>query len=78
MIIQERTGRIGFGHCLHKLGVPGYELGQCSCEKGLETARHVLLKCRLEAGRRLDLKESLGGRLDFTKLLNTEKGGLDS
>jgi hypothetical protein len=54
------------------------ESDQCSRGTDPETASHVLLECPLEAGRGPDLKESLGGRLDFTGLLDTQKGGQDS
>src|SRR5271165_5824936 len=72
--IQLRTGRTGLRHFLNKVQVPGYESGGCSCGEGLETPRHVLLQCPHEAERRETLKESQGGQLDFTSLLDTPKG----
>ena len=74
MLIQLRTGRTGLRHFLNKVQVPGYESGQCSCGMGLETPRHVLLHCTLEAERREALKGRQGGQLDFASLLDTPKG----
>jgi hypothetical protein len=74
MLIQLRTGRTGLRHFLHKVRVPGYESGQCECDMGLETPRHVLLHCPHELERREALKESQGGSLDFNRLLDTPRG----
>jgi hypothetical protein len=74
IVIHSRTGRIGLGHCLHKLRVPDYESSQCSCSEEAETLRHVLLDCPHEAERRLDLKKAQGGQLDYNRLLCTPKG----
>ena len=76
MLIQLRTGRTGLRHFLNKVRVPGYESGQCECDMGLETPRHVLLYCPHESERREALKESQGGSLDFNRLLDTPTGAL--
>ena len=74
MLIQLRIGRTGLRHFLNKVRVPGYESGQCECNIGLETPRHVLLHCPQESERREALKESQGGSLDLNRLLDTPKG----
>jgi hypothetical protein len=58
MLIQLRIGRIGLRHFLNKVRVPGYESGQCECNMGPETPRHVLLYCPYELECREALKES--------------------
>jgi hypothetical protein len=74
VLIQLRTGRTGLRHFLNRVRVPGYESGQCECDMGLETPRHVLLHCPHESERREALKESQGGSLDFNRLLDTPRG----
>jgi hypothetical protein len=56
---QIRTERIGLGFFLYKVGVPGYETGECQCGEGAETLRHLFLECREEETRR---EELMGGR----------------
>jgi hypothetical protein len=45
VLFQARTGRIGFRRFLAFVRVPGVESDECLCEKGKETAEHVLLHC---------------------------------
>ena len=42
-LFQARTGRIGLRRFLASVRVPGVESEECLCEKGKETAEHVLL-----------------------------------
>lgn len=51
ILVQARTGRIGLAHFLSKAHVPGFEAPTCSCERGDETAEHLLLHCQLESER---------------------------
>jgi hypothetical protein len=44
-LFQARTGRIGLWRFLASVRVPGVESDECLCEKGKETAEHVLLHC---------------------------------
>ena len=74
MLVQLRTGRTGLWHFLSKVRVPGYESGQCECDIGLETPRHVLLYCPHESERREALKESQGVILDLNRSLDTPAG----
>jgi hypothetical protein len=74
VLIQSRTGCIGLAHFLYRVQVPGIESSLCSCTNGIETPRHVLIHCQKERGRREELKERCGGRLDLRKLLDTPEG----
>src|ERR1700704_6561442 len=44
-LFQARTGRIGLRRFLASVKVPEVESEECLCEKGKETAEHVLLHC---------------------------------
>ena len=52
ILVQARTGRIGLASFLNKARVPGYDSPNCRCERGIETAEHLLLHCPLERERR--------------------------
>jgi hypothetical protein len=59
--------------------VPEIELGICSCERGLETLRHVLVHCLKKSEHRRELRRVGGGSLEFKKLLDTpERAGVTS
>ncbi len=73
-LVQFRTGCTGLAYFLNKARVPGVESGFCSCGRGLETPRHVLIHCSKEAERREELRGVGRGRLDFRKLLDTPAG----
>jgi hypothetical protein len=44
-LFQARTGRIGLRRFLVSVRVPEVDSEECLCEKGKETAEHVLLRC---------------------------------
>ncbi len=74
VLVQLRTGRIGLAHFLNKARVPSYDTGQCQCQQGLETPRHVVVHCSKELVRRLQLRTPTEPRPDFVRLVNTPKG----
>jgi hypothetical protein len=45
ILIQLRTGKIGFNAFLYERRVPGVWSRRCACEQGAMTVRHVLLAC---------------------------------
>jgi hypothetical protein len=45
ILIQLRTGKIGFNAFLYERRVPGVWGRRCTCERGAMTVRHVLLAC---------------------------------
>jgi hypothetical protein len=45
ILIQLRTGKIGFNAFLYERRVPGVWSRRCTCEQGAMTVRHVLLAC---------------------------------
>jgi hypothetical protein len=74
MLIQFLTSMTGLQYFLNKVQVPGYESGEYSYGKGLETPRHVLLQYPYETERREALKERQEEQLDFTRLLDAPRG----
>lgn len=77
LLIQLRTGKIGFQDFLYKRKVPEVLSGRCSCDTGAMTVRHVLLSCpkwrqarKEELGaRRRDLRDLLQGGTGATAAL---------
>jgi hypothetical protein len=63
---------MGLAHFLHKVRVPSFDTGMCSCGQSTETPRHVLLYCPREEARRRELGPQ--GDRTFTRLLNTPRG----
>jgi len=45
LLVQLRTGKIGFNQFLCERRVPGVTTGTCACGQGRMTVRHVLLAC---------------------------------
>jgi hypothetical protein len=74
MLIQLRIGRIGLNYFLNKAKVPGYESGQCSCNRGPEILRHILIYYPKERRRRTILRDPQGGHINFNNLLDSAKG----
>jgi hypothetical protein len=72
-LLQFRTGCTGLAYFLFKARVPGVESGLCSCGRGSETPRHMLVHCLKESERREELR-GVSGNLDFRKLLDTPEG----
>jgi hypothetical protein len=81
LVIQLRTGKIGFRSFLCQRKVPGFEDPSCQdCDEGLEmTVEHVLMNCR----KWLDLREEClarglrdGAQPTLEALLGTRKGYL--
>ena len=70
LIIQLRTGKVGFQAFLFQRRVPGVDDPNCDCGEGM-TVEHVLLRCarwkelrdiELEGQKRSSLRELLGTR----------------
>jgi hypothetical protein len=73
IIIQLRTGKVGFNAFLYNRRVPGILSPPCECGLGAMTVRHILLVCP----KWRDLRQRYLAQLrttDIRKLLNTPKG----
>jgi hypothetical protein len=77
LVIQLRTGKIGFNAFLYKRGVPGLDGPQCThCNNGDDmTVEHVVLKC---SKWREERNRALVGlpRSSLRRLLETRRGCL--
>ena len=66
-----RTEAIGLNDFLHRVGVPNVE-ARCPCGWERQTPKHVVMFCPSLTGR--DSMFVAAGTMDYTTLLNTEKG----
>lgn len=77
LLVQLRTGKVGFQEFLYQRKVPNVLSARCACGTGAMTVRHVLLSCpewRREreeelGGRQRDLREILRGGVGATAAL---------
>jgi hypothetical protein len=79
IVVQLRTGKIGFRAFLHKMKVPEIDNPLCQICKELESVQHVLLRCpRWQEQREECMKTGLKGetRPSLKALLSTKKGCL--
>jgi hypothetical protein len=74
LAIQLRTGTDGLDAFLFKARVPSVYSPLCSCGRGWQTAKHVLIFCCRHAGARHELMDDQGHLHDFSKLLETAEG----
>ena len=70
--VQLRSGKTGLAAFLHKRKVPGFSSPDCSCGRGRETSKHVMIHCakHSEARRRLEI----GGRVDLRRMMSSPEG----
>ena len=47
LIVQMQTEKIGLKKFLHSRKVPGYDSSESPCRRGLQSAKHLLIECRL-------------------------------
>ena len=47
LIVQMQTEKIGLKKFLHSRKVPGFDSLECPCRRGLQSVKHLLVKCRL-------------------------------
>lgn len=69
---QIRTEKIGFAQFLHQSRVPTVDSPACDCGWHSQTAKHVIMYCRLRPHRRRVLEEA--GTTDYRRLISTPKG----
>ncbi len=74
LAIQLRTGTNGLDAFLFQARVPSVSSPLCSCGRGRQTAKHVLIFCPRHAGTRHELRDDQGHLPDFSKLLGTAEG----
>jgi hypothetical protein len=74
LAIQLRTGINGLGAFLFQARVPSVSSPLCSCSRGRQTAKYVLIFCPHHSGARHELRDELGHLPDFSRLLGTADG----
>jgi hypothetical protein len=74
LAIQLGTGINSLDAFLFQAQVPFVPFILCSCRRGLQTAKHVLIFCFKYAGARHDMRNKEGHLPDFLRLLRTADG----
>ena len=73
-----RTEKIGLKKFLHFRKVPGFDSLECPCKQGLQSAKHVLIKCQAHAKERNktweeERKKVAFGRISWEEMLTQSK-----
>jgi hypothetical protein len=74
LAIQLRMGTNGLDAIFYQARVPSVSSPLCSCGRGRQTAKQVLIFCFKHAGARREPKDELGHLPDVSKLLVTAEG----
>ena len=78
LIVQMRTEKIGLKKFLHFKKVPGFDSPECLCRRGMQSARHLLVECRLHTRKRdmiweEDRRKVAFGRIGWEEMLTNPK-----
>ena len=78
LIVQMRTEKIGLKKFLHFRKVPGFDSPECSCRRGLQSAKHVLTECRKHTSERNrtwqeERRKVAFGRISWEEMLTQPK-----
>lgn len=78
LIVQMRTEKIGLKRFLHSKKVPVFDSPECPCRRGLQSAKHLLVECRLHTQKRNriweeDRKKGAFGRISWEEMLTHPK-----
>ncbi len=71
LVVQLRTGKNGFNAFLYQALVPTVPSPPCSCGRGSQTAKHILIHCSMFSAAWSQLRDSQGHLPDFKQLLST-------
>ncbi len=74
LAVQLRTGKNGFNAFLYQARVPTVPSPLCSCGRGSQTAKHILIHCSTFAAARHQLRDDQGRLPDYKQLLTTPEG----
>ncbi len=74
LAMQLWTGKNGFNAFLYQARVPTVPSPLCSCGRGSQTAKHILIHCSAFSAARHQLRDSQGRLPDFKQLLSTPEG----
>ena len=74
LIVQMRTEKIGLKKFLHSRKVPGFDSPECPCRRGMQSAKHLLVECRIHTGKRNktwegDRRRAAFGRICWEEML---------
>ena len=73
LAIQIRTEKIGFRDFLYQRKVPSINGPWCDCQRGRQTAKHIIAYCTKYSTERSRMYEQTGLR-DYTQTVSTAKG----
>ncbi len=78
LIVQMRTEKIGLKRFLHSRKVPGFDSPECPCRQGLQSAKHLLVECRLHTQKNNRIwednrKKVAFGRISWEEMLTNRK-----
>ena len=68
LIVQMRTEKIGLKKFLHSREVPGFDSPECPCRRGMQSAKYLLIECRMHAGKRNRTGEEDGRKAAFGRI----------
>lgn len=78
LIVQMKTEKIGLRKFLNSMKVPGFDSPKCSCRRGTQIAKRLLIDCRMHAEKRdriweRDRRKAASGRLCWEEILTRPK-----
>jgi hypothetical protein len=74
LAVQLRTGKNCFNAFLYQARVPTVPSPLCSCGRGSQTAKHILIHCSTFSATRHQLRDNQGRLPDYKQLLTTPEG----
>ena len=74
LIVQMRTEKVGLRKFLHSRKVPGFDSPECPCRRGMQSAKHLLIECRMHVEKRnrtweKDRRRAAFGRIGWEEML---------
>ncbi len=68
LVVQMRTEKIGLKKFLHSRKVPGFDSPECPCRRGMQSAKRLLVECRIYTGKKNETWEGDRRRAAFGRI----------